>query len=177
MNSINILIAASSIVFLLVLWVVVGVRHLKYLKVEIKDQWELLDESLRKRHDLLPNLIETVRGYLQDQEELMEKLIVERHNAALEYYPGAKKIEHEHELSMTINRVIDLAGISVELAKDTNFLELKTEIEDLENNIEMKSKKYNEMVRYFNNHRRMFALQPIAVIFGFGMMNIFEVES
>lgn len=176
MDLINILIIVSTVVLLLVLWIVVGVRHLQHLKIEIKDQWELLDESLRKRQDLLPNLIETARIYFQDREELIEKLVVDRHNAALEYFPGAKKIELEHELSMSINKIMDLAKQNAEFAKDTNFLELKTEIEDLENNIELKSRKYNEMVRYFNNHRDMFMLKPIAAIFGFGMMNIFEVE-
>lgn len=172
----NILILVSAVVLLLALWIIVGVRHLKYLKSEIREQWELLDEGLRKRHDLLPNLIETVKIYDQKSEDLFEKVILDRRNAAMENSRGAQKIVVEHDLSADINAAIDLDKTNVDLAKDTNFLELKTEINDLENNIVQKTEKYNQMVRYYNYHRKMFLLRPVAAIFRFGVMNIFEVE-
>ncbi len=184
MNTINILILISTVLFLLVLWAIVGVRHLKYLKNGVKEQWELIDERLRKRHDLIPNLIETVRVYIQDQEVLLEKLIIDRTNAAREYSPNLKKIENEHELILMVKQVVDLgvgcAGLptgQAGLAKDTNFLELIKEIEDIGKDVELKVGKYNEMVRYYNRHRNMILLMPVAVVFKFGVMNIFEVEA
>lgn len=176
MNTINILILASTVLFLLFLWATVGVRHLKYLKNGVKEQWELIDERLRKRHNLIPNLIETVRAYVQDQEPLLGKLIVDRTNAAKEYFPNLKKIENEHELTDTIKQVVGLGGRSETLAKDTNFLELTKEIEDIGKDVEAKVGKYNEMVRYYNRHRNMLLLMPVAAVFKFGAMNIFEVE-
>lgn len=176
MNNINLLILVSTVVSLLVLWIIVGVRHLKYLKREINEQWELIDERLRKRQNLLPNLIETVRMYVKDQEALLEKMISDRINAAKEYFAGLKKIELEHELSQIIKQVLDLGKVNAELGKDTNFLELRKEIYDIGKDLELKAGKYNGMVRYYNNHRNMMILRPLAGVFKFEVMNIFEVE-
>ncbi len=173
---INILIIGSAVILLLVLWVIVGVRHLRGLRRGIREEWEILDEGLRKRHDMLPNLIETVRRFATDQEGLLQKMIDERVKAAREYGTGGRKIEYEHYLSKTIDKVFDLRKGSAELSRDTNFLELRKEINDLEQNIEEKSKKYNRMIRYHNRHRSWILLRPLAAVFGFGVENIFEVE-
>jgi LemA protein len=176
MELINILIIGSAVVLILILWVIVGVRHLKHLKVKIRDEWEVVDEGLRKRHDMLPNLIETVRVYSADQESLLQEMIDKRRKAALEYGANGKKIEYEHDLSKTIDKVIALGKSVQELLKDTNYLELRKEIDDLEINIEEKSKNYNSMVRSYNRHRKSIFLIPLAAIWGLKMENIFEVE-
>lgn len=182
MDIINILIIASAVILILLLWLVVGFRHLKHLKLAVKDQWEFVDEDLRKRQSLVPNLIETVRIYDQTREELIEKVITMRYKAAKEYNPGARKIEYEHDLSMAINELIGLGSNSggsadvADLGSDTNFLELKKEIDDLEKNIEDRTNKYNAMVRYYNTHRRILFLQPLAGLFRFGVEDIFEME-
>jgi LemA protein len=176
METTNIFILVSAFIFIVMLWVIVVYRHFKGLQIGIKDQWEVLDEVLRKRHNLLPNLIETVRLFAKNQEAILEQLIDERKKAALEYLPGIKKIELEHDLSKTIYKVIDFGKTYEDLSKDTNFLELRKEINDLEQNIEVKSKKYNEMVRHYNNHRKLVFLSPISYIFGFKVEDIFEFE-
>lgn len=177
MDKVNILIIVSTAIFLIILWAIVAVRHLKHLKLSILDEWELVDESLRKRHDLIPNLIETVRMYSQQKEELLEKLIAQRQIAAMAFGSTLPKIEAEHTLSDSVDEVLEVGKEIAELGKDTNFLELKTEIDDLEQAIEIKVKNYNQMVRYYNSHRRIFLLVPMATIFGFGNINIFEFES
>ncbi|MBI5754243.1 LemA family protein [Candidatus Peregrinibacteria bacterium] len=176
-TEVNISIIVGAVVFLAVLWSVVAVRHLKSLKKQVYEQWELIDEQLRKRQSVLPNLIETVRIFAKDKEELLEKMIVARMKAAKEYSRGVEKIEYEHDLSMVINEVVALEKENADLAKDTNFLELKTEIGELGNDLEEEVKRYNEMVRYYNGHRNMAVLRPIASVYKFGILNIFEVES
>ncbi|MFH1284712.1 MAG: LemA family protein [Candidatus Peregrinibacteria bacterium] len=176
MSLTNILIIVSAVVLILLLWIIVGVRNFKRLKREIKGQWEIVDEGLRKRHDLLPNLIETVREYDKGHEELLERMIKERTRAAKEYNPGAEKIEYEHDLSATIDEVIALGKGVKDLGTDTNFLELRKEIDGIEQNIIAQTKKYNEMVRAYNKQRNLIFLRPLAAIFGFEVMNIFEVE-
>ncbi|MEK7672765.1 MAG: LemA family protein [Patescibacteria group bacterium] len=173
----NILIISGAVIIVIVLWIVISYKNLKHLKLEIGDQWEILDESLRKRQDLIPNLIETIRIHVKDKEVIMEKLVADRRNAALEYEAGSKKIELEHEMVGGLNMALELGKLNVELSRDTNFLELKTEIGDLGNNIEVKARRYNEMVRYYNKSRSLFLMAPIALIFGFKVINIFEVES
>jgi len=169
------LVIISTVIFLLLMWGIVGYRHLSHLRREIFGQWEVLDEGLRKRHDLLPNLIETVRVHAS-KVELFQKLIDERSLAMREYRPGAKKIEYEHDLSKRIDEVFSLGSENGELSKDTGFLELHKEIDDLEQNIEEKSKRYNKMVREYNSHRKYAILKPLAGVFGFKVANIFEVE-
>ena len=150
-------------------------RHLQHLKLKVDDQWELVDEGLRKRHDMVPNLIETIRAHM-DKGELVATLIKAREEARRKYNPDAKKIEFEHELTDQINAAFALKKESNELARDTNFLELKREIDDIEQNTEDKVKKYNEMVRYYNKHRKIAPLLPVAKIAGFKSENIFEME-
>lgn len=176
-TEVNISIVVGAVVFLCALWSVVAVRHLKSLKKQVDEQWELIDEELRKRQSILPNLIETVRVYLKDKEELLEKMIAARILAAKEYAAGIKKIEYEHDVSILIKEIFDLGKVNAALAKDTNFLELKTEIDEIGNDLEEEVKKYNEMVRYYNSHRNLAILRPIAAVYKFGMLNIFEVET
>lgn len=176
MELVNILILVSAVVVLLLLWLIIGAKHIKHLRGEVLQQWELVDEGLRKRQDLVPNLIETVKVFVPDQEQLLEQVIQERQRAAREYQPGAGKIEFEHDLSMSIGKIFDMRKESKELATDTNFLELKKEISDLVQNAQEKTAKYNEMVRYYNKHRKSFLLGPIAKVFKYGNLDIFEVE-
>ncbi len=175
METVNILMLVSAIVLILLLWAIVGVRHLKYLRKAIGGQWEVVDTGLQRRHNLLPNLIETVRNYRDDSAELMDRMIRERIKAAKMASPGAEKIEVEHDLSKTIDEVIALSD-GGELARDTNFLELRKEIDDLEENIEKKVKKYNEMIRAYNKQRKGILLRLLSSIFRFKEKNIFEVE-
>ena len=176
-TEVNISIVVGAVIFLCALWSVVAVRYLKSLRKQVDEQWELIDEELRKRQSLLPNLIETVRMFVKDKEELMEKMIVMRMKAAKEYSRGLEKIEYEHDLSLVINEVIVLEKGNAALAKDTNFLELKTEIDEIGNDLEAKVHQYNEMVRFYNKYRNSAILRPIASVYKFGILNIFEVET
>jgi len=176
MELLDFLIIGGAVLFILLLWGVIGFRHLKYLKKKIKEEWEIVLHTLAKRSDLLPNLIETVKRFDTGHEVLIERMIQERIKAAKEYDPGAKKIEYEHDLTAVINEMFALGYKNVELKRDTNFLELKKEVDDLEQNIEQKTKKYNQMVREYNSNRKSVYLKPLAAVIGYKVENIFEVE-
>ncbi len=173
---INLIIVVLALVIIAIFWVAVGVRHLKFLQKAIKNEWELIDEDLRKRQDLIPNLIETVRAFANDQEAVIQRLIEMRILAAKEYFPSVKKIEYENDLTRDLNMIFEMAKANSKLATDTNFLELRKEIEDMEQTVETKTRKYNEMVRYYNEHRKFVLLKPISAIFGFERLDIFETE-
>ena len=176
MDNINILLLIGAIAFLVFFWLVVGLRHFKLLKKSVAEQWELLDERIRKRHDLLPNLVETVRRFDSGQELLLGEIIDLRNKAARYYPPDRIKIELEHDLSTIINKTVGLEGSLKELGMDTNFLALKMEINDLEQEVESMVRSYNEIIRAYNKQRQFFLLWPIARAFGYKQMNIFEVE-
>ena len=176
MDLINILVILSAVIIIIILWFIVALRHLKIMLLAIRNQWELSDRGLRRRQNLLPNIIETLRKYDKTQEEFIETLIKIRIKAAKEYELGAKKIEYEHTLSHHINKIFGIAGTNNELLSDTNYLELKKEIGDLNHNIDLKAKKFNEMVRSFNKDLKRVYLKPIAFLKKYENINIFEFE-
>lgn len=176
MELLDFLVVGGAVAFLLLLWIIVGVRHLNHLRDVINEQWGSVLEGLAKRADMLPNLIETVRKFVEGQEVLIERMIQQRVTASREYLPGAKKLEYEHDLTTTINEMFALGRKNQELGRDTNFLELKKEMDDLEQNIEQKTKKYNGMVREYNSHRKSVYLKPIAAFMRYKVENIFDVE-
>jgi len=173
---VNILIVIGSLIILAMLWAIVGVRHLKFLKVSVDEHWELIDEKLRKRHGLVPNLVETIRMFTKDEEEIVKKLMKERMLAAKEYLPTAKKIEYEYDLTRTINDIFNLGNKYSDLRMDTNFLELRKDIDDVEAVLQERTTTYNEMIRQYNRHINFIILKPLAKIFGYNPANIFEVE-
>lgn len=166
----------SLVVVFLGIWAVVAFRSLKEMQVRVDQEWDSLVTSLRKRQDILPNLIETVRQYSNQQEALLQQLIDLRAKAARLRKLNEEKVSVELELSKIINRVIDLGRMMRELSMDTNFLELRKEIGDLEKNIEQHSRQYNEIVRKYNSEKEKGGLKLWTKIFGFKKLQIFEVE-
>ncbi len=177
MDLVNIAIIIGTLVFILMLWIAVGVRHLKHLLREIDEQWEFVDERVRKRHNLIPNLVEALKKYDFCDPQEMDYIVKERSLATREYFPTAKKMEYEHDLSSRLNKLMDLPKDHKELLQDMHFLELRTEIDDVEQDIDGRAKKFNEMVRFYNAHRSSVVLNPLSKVFGFKPVNIFEIET
>ncbi len=174
MDFLGVLIIVIAVAFIFLLWVIVGVRHLKYLRRSVNMEWEHLAEKIAKRQNLIPLLIEIVRRYFSDKEDVIEDLIAKRAAAVKESRPGAKKIELEHDLTESLKKIFELAA--GELAKDTNFLEVKKDFKEIGEKIHTENAKYNEMVRKYNQHRNWLILRPLALTFRLPVMNIFEVE-
>lgn len=175
MDLVNIFIIVGAVVFILVLWIIVGVRHLKGLKIQAENQWEIVDLKIRKRQDLIPLLVESFRANVSGQESLIEQLIAERAIAAKESIPSANKMVYEHDISATLEKLFDIAGENPEVLKDTVFLEVKSEIENVFDRTGGEVKRYNEIIRNYNNHRNFLVLKPISRIFGYGVLNIFDI--
>ena len=174
----NLVVIISAIIVLGAFWVIVGVRHIRSLKKDLNDQWEMVDEGLRKRYDLIPNLIETIKSFTSEESELIEKVIQDRQIVAKITSKNSDRIVAEYDLTHDINDLINLGKKYAEtgLKADTNFLELRKEIDDLEQNIEDRTIKYNEMVKYYNKHIKIAILAPITAIWRFRSQTIFEVE-
>jgi LemA protein len=122
----------------------------------VRDQWEIVDEMLRLRADLVPNLVETVRRFDDGCEGLVERLIELRSNV----------VERDEDVfGRGIGEFLARGRRNEELMVDVNFLELKTEINDLDRNIGAGMELYNEMVGIYNKKRKVVFLVGIAVIF------------
>lgn len=159
----------GAFLFLIILWTVVAVRHLKLLKKNLAADWEFVDEKIRKRSDVLPFLMEVVG-------KRPEGLIKARDEARRVYFVSGEKTEKEHELSKTLESFLKEASLNSELLKNSYFLEVRNEIEDLNRDIENRAKQYNETVRRFNSEVKFFLLAPFALVMRVHQVLIFEFE-
>jgi len=171
MENANIYVVGGAIIFLVLLWAAFGFRHLKYLRLSLNEQWERIVSKLRKRCDLLPNLIETVRVYESGRD--FSRIISEREKAIEEVLPGAKKIEVEHDLSSSLKELLRLDG---DVFKDTNYLELKREFRDLGEDLSNETRIYNRKVRKYNRVRKSPLWVLLALLSQKKQASIFEVE-
>ncbi|MBU1151460.1 LemA family protein [Patescibacteria group bacterium] len=175
MSTLSVVIIVVVVVALVALWFFVAVRRLRKMTIALDEAWEDIFFELRRRQDMLPNLIETMRKFGAN-EALIVQMIKERDLAAREEIGGAKKIEYEHDLSKCINGLIVAGKENVEAKKDTNFLELKKNLGDLTQSIQQKTKAYNNMVRDFNKDKNKLYLKIFSKILGQKDALIFEFE-
>jgi len=164
-----------GILILLFLWVIGTFNGLVRLKNRAKEAWADIDVQLKRRYDLIPNLVETVKGYATHEKEVFEKVTEARAKAM-----GAKtmkeKGEAENFLSSTLKTLFAVAENYPDLKASVNFLELQRELTDTEDKIQAARRFYNGNVRDLNIKIESFPANLIASAFGFQKMELFELE-
>jgi LemA protein len=140
----------------------------------VKATWAQVENQLQRRYDLIPNLVQTVKGYASHEEEVFLKVTEARSRVG-----GAgsvsDKIAANNSLSAALSRLLVVVERYPELKANTNFLRLQDELAGTENRIAVERRRYNESVRAFNTKIRRFPTNIIAGIFGFGRASLFEV--
>jgi LemA protein len=163
------------IVFLVVLWVIFVYNRLVTLRNRTKEAWSDIDVQLKRRYNLIPNLVETVKGYATHERELFEKVTEARARAM-----GAKTVkEHsqaENALSSTLKTLFAVAENYPQLRAAENFLELQRELRDTEDKVQAARRFYNGNVRDLNIKIERFPEKIVASTFGFKKMDLFEIE-
>lgn len=161
------------VVAAVILWVVAVFNSLVALKNRAKEAWSDIDVQLKRRYDLIPNLVETVKGYAAHEKELFEKVTRARASAM-----GAKgvhdKAEAENFLSATLKSLFAVSESYPDLKASVNFLELQRELTDTEDKIQASRRFYNTNVRDLNIKVESFPANMIAGMFGFKQMELFE---
>lgn len=161
------------VLVLLVLFVISNYNALIKSRNKVKDQFSQIDIQLKKRFDLIPNLVETVKGYAKHESETFEKVINARNG-----YANAKtdeeKVEASNELSKSLTHLFALAESYPELKANTNFEELQRELKDVEEKISYARSFYNDAVRLYNNKVETIPSNIIASLFGFKKEAFFE---
>lgn len=164
------------IVAAVILWVIAVFNNLVALKNRAKEAWADIDVQLKRRYDLIPNLVETVRGYAAHERELFEKVTKARASAM-----GAKgahdKAEAENFLSQTLKSLFAVSENYPDLKASVNFLELQRELTDTEDKVQASRRFYNTNVRDLNIKIESFPANMIANVFGFKQMELFEAAS
>ena len=162
-----------AIVILIILWVVFAYNSLVVLKNRVKEAWSDIDVQLKRRYDLIPNLVETVKGYAKHEKELFEKVTRAR-VAAMGAQGIHKKAEAENFLSGTLKSLFAVTEDYPDLKASTNFLELQRELTDTEDKIQAARRFYNSNVMDLNIKIESFPDNVIAKSFGFGQVELFE---
>ncbi len=173
MNGLYILLIALVVV---VLWVIVLFNGLVRLKNRVSEAWSDIDVQLKRRYDLIPNLMETVKGYMKHEEGVLTK-VTEARNMAMSATGTEAKGKAENALSETLKNLFAVAENYPDLKASQNFLQLQDEISDTENKIQASRRFYNGNVRDFNTKIQVFPNNMIANTLGFKAFEFFEIDN
>lgn len=159
----------------LVLWLIGVYNGLIKLKNRVDEAWSDIDVQLKRRYDLIPNLVNTVKGYAAHEKELFEK-VTQARTAAMGAQTPADKEQAENMLSGTLKSLFAVAENYPDLKANQNFLELQRELTDTEDKIQASRRFYNGNVRDFNTKIQIFPNNLIAGMLNFAKREFFEAE-
>lgn len=174
-NYMNILIILAIAVGAILLWVVAIYNGLITFRNRTKEAWSDIDVQLKRRYDLIPNLVETVKGYAAHERELFQK-VTEARTRAMGAQTLKEKGEAENILSGTLKTLFAVAENYPQLRAAENFLELQRELADTENKIQAARRFYNTNVRDLNIKIESFPANIVANLFRFKKIEFFEIE-
>lgn len=170
------LIVIAAIVVLVVIAVVAFYNSLVRARNNVKESYSTMDVYLKKRYDLIPNLVETVKGYAKHEKDTLTK-VIEARNMAMNSETVGDKAKNENMLSSTLKSMFALSENYPALQANTNFMDLQKQLQQIESEIAQSRKYYNAVVKDFNNKIEVFPSNIIASMFKFKPADMFEVEN
>ena len=171
----GILIGILVVIVLLILFFISTYNRLIRLLNEVKNAWSQIDVQLKRRHDLIPNLMETVKGYMQHERETLEH-ITEARNLAMRPGSVPERAQAEQQLTQALHNFFVVVENYPDLKANQNFLALQEELTSTENRISFARQAYNDAVMNFNNVLQMFPTNIVGGIFGFKGQDFFEIQ-
>ena len=163
------------VIALIVIYVISQYNGLVSLRNKVDDQTSQIDVQLKKRFDLIPNLVETVKGYAKHEKETLEGVINARNSYASANNLG-DQLKADGELNNAISKLFALAESYPELKANTNFMHLQTELTSIEEKIGYARQFYNDSVLKLNNKIDMFPSNIIASMFNFKKREFYKAE-
>ncbi len=163
------------IVAVLVLWFVISYNTFIRIKNRVAEAWADIEVQLKRRYDLIPNLVNTVKGYATHEAGTLEKVTAAR-VAAMNAGSADAKAQAENMLSGALKSLFAVSEAYPDLKANTNFLALQTELSDTENKIQAARRFYNGNVRDYNTKLQVFPSNLIASMFGFTKADFFDIE-
>lgn len=166
-------IALLAIIF--TIWAIAVYNAFVRLRNQIEEAFSTMDVYLKKRYDLIPNLVETVKGYAKHENETLTNVITAR-NAAMTSTDPQARMENENILTGTLKSLFALSENYPQLKADTHFTEMMNELKVIENEIASSRKYYNGVVRKYNTKREVFPTSIIANWKKFEKKPLYEVD-
>jgi len=174
-STIILLVIVLGIPILLILFVIGIYNALVRLRNQVDNSWSQIDVQLKRRHDLIPNLVETAKGYMTHERGTFEAITNARSQAM-----GAKSVAESSKAEGALGEALSKFMLVVEnypdLKANQNFLALQEELSSTENRIAFARQSYNDQVLFYNNKIQMFPSNIIAGMFGFSKRDFFEIE-
>ena len=163
-----------GVLALIVLWVIYAYNNFVKLVTRVKEAWSDIDVQLKRRYDLIPNLVETVKGYAKHEAGTLEK-VTEMRTRAMNATAPAEKAEAENMLSGALKSLFAVSENYPNLKANENFVELQRELSDTENKIQAARRFYNSVVQDLNQAVQMFPSNIIAGVAGFKAADFFQL--
>lgn len=164
------------IIAVLLLWTIFIYNRFVTLRTRTNEAWADIDVQLKRRYDLIPNLVETVKGYMTHERETLER-VTEARVRAQNAETVKEQSEADNMLTGTLKTLFAVAENYPDLKANANFMELQRELSDTENKIQAARRFYNTNVRDLNMKVEQFPSNIIAGMFGFGKREYFELEA
>jgi len=165
-----------GLVVVVLAWVAGAYNGLVRLRNQLENAWAQIDVQLKRRHDLIPNLVETVKGYATHERETLEKVIQAR-NMAVSAKTVGDRAEAEGVLTGALKSLFAVAESYPDLKANTEFMRLQEELTSTENKVAFSRQFYNDSVMTYNTHIEVFPTNFIATMFNFGRREFFEVKA
>ena len=166
-----------AIIALAVLWAVSAYNGLVRLRQRVKNAWSQIDVQLKRRYDLIPNLVETCKGYMAHERETLENVTRARTQAIEVKGGAAEQAQAENFLSQTLRSLFAVSENYPQLKANENMLKLQEELTTTENRISFARQHYNDQVMKLNTRIEIFPQSIIARNFGFKKEEFFETET
>ena len=163
------------VLVLIVIWAISVYNSLIVLKNRVKDQWAQIDVQLKRRFDLIPNLVETVKGYAKHEKETLEAVISARNSYVAATVPE-EQMKADSELNKAISKLFALSENYPDLKANTNFQSLQQELTETESKIAAARQFYNDTVLVYNNKISIVPSNIIAGLFKFKEEKFFEAN-
>lgn len=165
-----------AVIILLIVYIFVLYNSFVSLNNKVKEAFATMDVYLKKRWDLIPNLVETVKGYANHEQETFSE-VTKLRNSNYESMSNEEKIITNEKMNTKIDRIMALKEAYPELKANENFKDLSEQLKKIEDDIANSRKYYNAVVRLYNNKVEMFPNSLIAKIFGYQSKKMFEAKN
>ena len=169
------LIVIAVIVVLLIIYFIATYNSLVDLRNKVKDSWSQIDVVLKNRNDLIPNLVETVKGYAKHEKTTLDAVITAR-NKAVNAKTNEEEMKAAGEVTEALGRLFALAENYPDLKANQNFMDLQNKLNEVEEKIRFARQFYNDTVLTYQNKLEMFPSNIVAKMFGFKPETFFEAR-
>ena len=166
----------AGVALLLIMWVMALFNGLVRVRNACDESWSDIDTELRRRYDLIPNLVESVKGYATHEREVFERVIQARNTAVANHGSPAAQATDENALAGGLRQLFALAENYPDLKANQNFLKLQEELANTEDRLQRARRFYNANVRDLNNRIEVFPSNFVAQSFAFQKREYFEID-